>query len=108
MKKKLRFLLPHEPLKVLRGEPDEEDEQDELFRRFQPPPGTTTEEEQDDDNTDNDNDEDDFTTDADYVSDDGMGRDFDEHNANATWLMLNPESILRKTMTSFIVKMTCC
>ena len=77
-------MLPHEPLKVLRGEPDEEDEQDELFRRFQPPPGTTTEEEQEDDNSDNDDDEDSFTTDADNTSDDGMGRDFDEHNANET------------------------
>ena len=71
MKQKLRFLLPHEPLKVLRGEPDEEDEQDELFRRFQPPPGTTTEEEQDDDNTDSDNDEDGFPTD---VTDNHMER----------------------------------
>ena len=69
MKKKLRFLLPHEPLKVLRGEPDEEDEQDELFRRFQPPPGTTTEEEENDINATDDED----TTDIDDDDDDRGG-----------------------------------
>ena len=37
MKKRLRFKLPNPPLKVLRGEPEEEDLQDRLFARFQDP-----------------------------------------------------------------------
>ena len=45
MKKRLRFQMPHVPLKVLRGQQDEEDIQDQLYERFQAPPGTTTEEE---------------------------------------------------------------
>ena len=45
MKKRLRFQMPHVPLKVLRGRQDEEDIQDQLFERFQAPPGTSTEEE---------------------------------------------------------------
>ena len=43
MKKRLRFQMPHVPLKVLRGQQDEEDVQDQLYERFQAP-GTTTEE----------------------------------------------------------------
>ena len=45
MKKRLRFLMPHVPLKVLRGEQDKEDIQDQYYERFQAPPGTSTEEE---------------------------------------------------------------
>ena len=44
MKKRLRFQMPHVPLKVLRGQQDEEDIQDQYYERFQAP-GTTTEEE---------------------------------------------------------------
>ena len=47
MKKRLRFLMPHVPLKVLRGEQDEEDVQDKYFERLKPPP-TTTDEDSDD------------------------------------------------------------
>ena len=43
MKKRLRFQMPHVPLKVLRGQQDEEDIQDQYYKRFQAP-GTTTEE----------------------------------------------------------------
>ena len=46
MKKRLRFQMPHILLKVLRGQQDEEDLQDQLFERFQAPPGTSTEEEE--------------------------------------------------------------
>ena len=45
MKKRLRFQMPHVPLKVLRGQQDEEDVQDQYYERFQAPPGTSTEEE---------------------------------------------------------------
>ena len=45
MKKRLRFQMPHVPLKVLRGQQDEEDIQDQYYERFQAPPGTSTEEE---------------------------------------------------------------
>ena len=44
MKKRLRFQMPHVPLKVLRGQQDKEDIQDQYYERFQAP-GTTTEEE---------------------------------------------------------------
>ena len=104
MKKKLRFLLPHEPLKVLRGEPDEEDEQDELFRRFQPPPGTTTEEEQDDDNTDIDDDEDDLTTDAAYVSDDdGMDRHHATNNISINGRSITEQNLYGSDTTEALV-----
>ena len=43
MKKRLRFELPRTPLKVLRGEPIQEDIQDLYHERFQAP-GTSTEE----------------------------------------------------------------
>ena len=46
MKKRLRFQMPHVPLKVLRGEQDKEDIQDQYYERFQAPPGTSTEEEE--------------------------------------------------------------
>ena len=80
MKQKLRFLLPHEPLKVLRGEPDEEDEQDRLFARFQAPPGTTTEEENE--NIDSDHDDDDVTSDTGDVSDDVVDDVMERHVGN--------------------------
>ena len=50
MKKRLKFQMPHVPLKVLRGEEDQEDPQDKLFERFQAPT-TTTEDDDDDDRT---------------------------------------------------------
>ena len=60
--------MPHVPLKILRGQQDEEDIQDQLFERFQPPPGTSTEEEQEraaaDDSTSHSSHED-ITTDVD-------------------------------------------
>ena len=46
MKKRLRFQMPHVPLKVLRGQQDEEDIQDQYYERFPAPPGTSTEEEE--------------------------------------------------------------
>ena len=45
MKKRLRFQLPYVPLKVLRGEQDEEDIQDKYHARFVPPTTTTENEE---------------------------------------------------------------
>ena len=47
MKKRLRFLMPHTPLKVLRGNQDEYDVRDKYYERFKPPP-TTTDEDNDD------------------------------------------------------------
>ena len=45
--------MPHVPLKVLRGEQDQEDVQDQHYERFQAP-GTTTEDVEDDKETDDD------------------------------------------------------
>ena len=53
MKKRLRFQMPHVPLKVLRGEDDQEDVWDKYHERFQAP-GTTTEDAEDDKDTDDD------------------------------------------------------
>ena len=39
MQKRLRFLMPHTPLRVLRGE-DLTRVQDEYFEMFEPPPST--------------------------------------------------------------------
>ena len=78
MKKRLRFQMPHVPLKVLRGQQDEEDIHDQYYERFQAP-GTTTE----DDNNDKDFDDDslksglskeDGTTDMGEDSDQSMER----------------------------------
>ena len=53
MKKRLRFQLPHVPLKVLRGKEEEKDIQDKYFDTFKAP-GTTTEDAEDDTDTDDD------------------------------------------------------
>ena len=68
MKKRLLFQLPHVPLKVLRGELEEEDIRDQHHYRFQAP-GTSTEEAENDKDTD-----DDVTTDIGEFSEDGMAR----------------------------------
>ena len=52
MKKRLRFELPNPPLKVLRGEPEEEDLQDRLFARFKDPGSSSEEDESDDEMAD--------------------------------------------------------
>ena len=70
--------MPHVPLKVLRGQQDEEDIQDQYYERFQAPPGTSTEEEAeravaDDSRTSYSSDED-ITTDMGEVSEEGTGR----------------------------------
>ena len=51
MKKRLRFQMPHVPIKVLRGEQDQEDFRDQQYERFQAP-GTTTEDAEDGKETD--------------------------------------------------------
>ena len=48
MKKRLRYQLPRTPLKVLRGEKDEEDIMDKYYERFKAPTSTS----EDDDNND--------------------------------------------------------
>ena len=82
MKKRLRFQMPHVPLKVLRGQQDEEDLQDQLYERFVPP--TTTTATEDDNNDDNDNDDNSVRSRSSFddignVSDDGMKRYLGEH-----------------------------
>ena len=68
MKQRLRFQLPHTPLKVLRGEQDVEDIQDKYYEVFIPP--TTS-----DDTTDYRSDVTErVTTDSGDVSDEGMAR----------------------------------
>ena len=79
MKKRLRFKLPHTPLKILRGEQDEEDLQDKYYERFQAP-GTSTEEAEDDKVTDDDSiasslSHDDITSDVSSLSRDDITSD---------------------------------
>ena len=76
MKKRLRFQMPHVPLKVLRGQQDEEDIQDQYHERFQAP-GTTTEDDKndkDDDNSRSSLSNEDITTDMGEDSDQSMER----------------------------------
>ena len=84
MKKRLRFQMPHVPLKVLRGQQDEEDIKDQLYERFKAPPGTTTEEEEEraaaaDDSRTSHSSHEDITTDVGEVSEDGMARYLGRH-----------------------------
>ena len=82
MKKRLRFQMPHVPLKVLRGQQDKEDIRDQYYERFQDP-GTTTEEEAerpaDDDSIASHSSHDDITTDEGEVSEEGMERYLGRH-----------------------------
>ena len=80
--------MPHVPLKVLRGQQDEEDVQDQLFERFQAPPGTSTEEEAEraaaaaaavNDPRSSHSSHEDITTDVGDVSDEGMDRYLGRH-----------------------------
>ena len=71
MKKRLRFLLRRTPLKVLRGEKDEEDIMDKYYERFVPPTTTTTA-------TEDEN----VTTDIGNVSDEGMERYLGGHTGS--------------------------
>ena len=78
MKKRLRFQLPHVPLKVLRGEKDQEDVWDRYHERFQDP-GSTTEDAEDDKVTDDDSrrrslSSNDVSTDIGEVSEEGRAR----------------------------------
>ena len=79
--------MPHVPLKVLRGQQDEEDIHDQYYERFQAP-GTATE----DDNNDKDDDDDslrsglskeDGTTDLGEDSDESMERYLGRHTDSA-------------------------
>ena len=76
--------MPHVPLKVLRGQQDEEDIQDQLYERFQAPPGTSTEEEAeraaDNDSTSHSSHED-TATDVGEVSEEGMERYLGRHTS---------------------------
>ena len=70
--------MPHVPLKVLRGQQDKEDVQDQYHQRFQAPPGTSTEEEAeraaDVDSRTSYSSHEDITTDVGDVIDEGMER----------------------------------
>ena len=83
MKKRLRFLMPHVPLKVLRGQQDEEDIQDQYYERFQAPPGTSTEEEAEraanNDSRTSDSLHEDITTDVGEDGEEGMERYMGRH-----------------------------
>ena len=78
MKERLRFQMPHVPLKVLRGQQDEEDIQDQLYERFPAPPGTSTEEEEEraaaNDSGTSHSSHEDITSDGGEVSEEGMER----------------------------------
>ena len=94
MKKRLRFQLPHVPLKVLRGEQDQEDIQDTYYERFQAP-GTTTEDAEDDEDTDDDSriSNDDVATDIGEVSEEGVERYLGKHTDSFdTVMQLNNEN----------------
>ena len=75
--------MPHVPLKVLRGQQDEEDIQDQYHERFQAD-GTATEEEEakratDDDSRTSHPSYEDITSDVGEVSEDGMERYLGRH-----------------------------
>ena len=72
------FQIPHVPLKVLRGEQDQVDIQDQYYERFQAP-GTTTEDAEDDKDIDDDSrrsslSHEGITTDIGQVSEESMAR----------------------------------
>ena len=78
--------MPHVPLKVLRGQQDEEDIQDQLYERFKAPPGTSTEEEAEraaaaaaNHSGTSHSSREDITTDLDEVHEDGMERYLGRH-----------------------------
>ena len=78
MKKRLRFELPKTPLKVSRGEQEQEDIRDQYHQRFQAP-GTTTEDAEDGKDIDDESrrsslSHDDVTTDIGEVSEEGGAR----------------------------------
>ena len=73
--------MPHVPLKVLRGQQDEDDFQDHHYERFQAP-GTTTEGEEEratDDDSRSSLSQEGATTDEGEVSDEGMERYLGRH-----------------------------
>ena len=78
--------MPHVPLKVLRGQQDEEDIQDQFYERFQAPPGTSTEEEAeraaDVESRTSLSSHEDITTDVGDVSDEGMERYLGRHTGS--------------------------
>ena len=84
MKKRLRFQMPHVPLKVLRGQQDEENLQDNHYERFQAPPGTSTEEEAervaDNDSRTSHSSHEDNTSDVGEASEEGMERYLGRHS----------------------------
>ena len=80
MKKLLRYELPRTPLKVLRGEQDEEDIEDKYFERFVPPTTTATEDEN-------------ISTDIGEVSEEGMGR-YLGGNTSSIGTINQPDGIL--------------
>ena len=78
--------MPHVPLKVLRGQQDEEDIQDQYYQRFQAPPGTTTEEEAEraaaNDSGTSHSSHEDITTDVGEVNEEGMARYLGRHTGS--------------------------
>ena len=80
IRKRLRFQMPHVPLKVLRGEQDQVDIQDQYFDSFVAP-GTTTEDAEDDNDTDDDSrtSDDDVATDIGEPSEMGMNKYLGDH-----------------------------
>ena len=75
--------MPHVPLKVLRGQQDEEDVQDQYYERFSAPPGTATEEEADetadDGSTTSHSSHEGVKTDVGDIGDEGMERYLGRH-----------------------------
>ena len=96
--------MPHVPLKVLQGQQDEEDIQDQYFERFQAPPGTTTENEDIDDNDDDDDDSrgslshENIASDVGEVSEGGMERYLGRHTGtidSANEMVQNDQNRMR-------------
>ena len=76
--------MPHVPLRVARGQQDEEDVHDQYYERFQAP-GTTTEEEAeraDDDSGTSHSSHEDITSDVGEVSEEGMARYLGRHTGS--------------------------
>ena len=74
--------MPHVPLKVLRGEEDQEDPKDKLFERFQAPTTTTATEDEDNESRRSSLLHDHVTTDIGEGSDEGMERYLGRHSGS--------------------------
>ena len=109
MKKRLRFQMPHVPLKVLKGEQDQEDVQDKYFERFKPPPTTTDEDDDDSDSDDiSDGNSEDENSDTAQLLNNGGGAILERdtnRNANSAESLIQPNYDTTGSMSQEAIEM---